>query len=580
MIGFSLKIDKESTEKIGMQKTDYNDFLQSYQNTSQNLFLFDDKVADSLITEDYTLYAIGTLVYKDRWRWESLEEIQNDLRKGVDLSEIMKNTHGQFCLIIHHNGTVKIVTDKMATFPIYMYDDSSTVHVSNIFLNIVRNNPVTLDYQAISEYLSFSYYFNAPLFNEIRLMDHGTIYHFSNDHTVTQYDNFLANLDFGKYKDLDEATEEAKDLLVRNFSFLGRNQEKYFVDLTGGMDSRLNSNILHNLGIKFEAGICGQQKVNEEKYAKQISEILGIKHHSNIKIRDMNLFLRYVDENFEISNGVPILLHSTELLNYYHNIKENFDLHIAGFAGSQIFDNFLPQLSLSRKIRSSNLMKKQFNFYNIFKDDIIRKQDFERRLSDKIYEWLDRLGTRDHDKAARYFTTTVYSKFYHGSVIGAHNTILPVYVPYLEADMVRLTLQCAPELIDHRLLERSLITHFNEEVSRVLTTHGFSANVNAIQKKSTIHTVKDLLRRFAYDIDWLYSLSEFIKKKFKPLIKFAELERDFWLDQIDNEWSEDMKIFELIDKNKLRTVLEREIYSSQLKAKILYVNRLLTEVNR
>jgi hypothetical protein len=578
MIGFNLRINKKSLDNTIVTHIAYEDFRKSNLNADQSLSLFEDTCQNTINIENYTLYVIGTLIYKESWGSRALIEIVNDIRKNIDLNEIMKNSHGQFCLIIFDNWKTLVVTDKLGTFPVYIYEDFHFIQVSNIFLNLVRNNPVTLDYQAISEYCSFDYCFNATFFNEIKILDHGSIFSFTRSVQQDVYHNFLEKINFGRYTNLNEATKKAKKILIHNFHFLKKNSEKCLVDLTGGLDSRLNASILKSLDVKFDAGICGEQVVDEGKISHKVSKLLGVKLHSDIKIRGLDSFLRLADENFEISNGIPIYLHSTELINYYHSIKDNFDLHISGFAGSQLFDNWLPRLSIiSNKLRASNLIKKSFQFKDIFKREIISERKYKANITKKIYASIDKLGTRLHDYAANYFTTTVYSKFYHGSLIGAHNTILPVYVPYLEADLVRLMIESSTTLKRNRLLERNLITQFNEQVSKVTTSHGFTSHVNAVNEKYSIQIVKDISRRIVYDFGSMHFLNSLFARKFQTPVKFAELQRDFWIDKIDNEWSQNMSVFAFIEKKKLSTILKRDAYGNKLKAKILYINKLIKE---
>lgn len=581
MHGFSLRLNKNSSKKIMLENISYDNFKQSGQKKDQTLFLFEDEEQKMVERNGCVIYTIGTLVYRDSWGHSAINEIMNDLEKDNSINEILKLAHGQFCLVIFKNNKVIIITDKLATFPIYIYEDSSFFHISNILLNIVRNYPVTFNYQAVSEYLNFDYCFDKPFFNEIKLLDHGMIYYIDRNVKKERYYDFLYGIEFDKYTDLDEATEKSKSILLKNFRFIENDKtDKIFIDLTGGLDTRLIASLLRSRGIEFQAGICGEQNINEEKIAKKISTIFGLDLFTSIKIEDKDVFEFYANKQFEISNGVPIYLHSTELLNYYQFIQDHFDIHISGFAGSQIFDNFLPQISfISKNIKPNNLIAKSFSYKDIFKNEILDEKNYNRNITTKIYGWLDRLGTRAHDHSANYFVTTTFSKFYHGSLLGLHNTILPVYVPYLEADLVRMLIECSIKLKHDRLLERSLITTFNEKISNIVTTHGYTSNVNSVRKESNAKKLKDVLRAISYDFKLLNDASRLISKKIKPTVNFAEIQRKFWIDEIQSQWTNDMNIFDFIDNKKLNIWLEKDNIGNQLKAKLLYLENLKDEIN-
>ena len=69
-----------------------------------------------------------------------------------------------------------------------------------------------------------------------------------------RYYDFLYGIDFDKYANLDEATEKAKSILLKNFRFIENDKkDKIFIDLTGGLDSRLIASLLCSRGVEFQA---------------------------------------------------------------------------------------------------------------------------------------------------------------------------------------------------------------------------------------------------------------------------------------------------------------------------------------
>lgn len=585
MIGFYLTIDKNAHSDVALSLSPSGP-LHFEALKYQGLHIFNDDRLQIVRSNGYAVCNIGTLIYRNNWHKRALELIFSDLIRGQTIEEILPNTRGQFCLVIHTDGKVLVITDKIGSFPIYKFEDEKSVQISNIFLLLARHNRVSINYQAIAEYLSFDYCFGDTYFNEITRLENATIYQFDPHPKKQVYDSFPSGFVFNKYSKLGEICGMVKDTLVQNLSFL-TSQDRVFADLTGGLDTRTIATTLKSMNLYFETGLCGEQVLNESRLASEVAETLHVKHHSNIKITDKDLFERTVNEHFEISSGVPILYHSSELVNYYRYIRQNFDVHITGFAGSQLFDQFLPRLSFfSSKLRPESILEKTYKCKDLINSKLLSESLYYERLVEKMHGLLQRIGSDIHEEVGCLFPVSTFNKYYHGTLAATHNALIPFYCPYLESNIIRLLSETSYKLKEDRAIQRALLSELNRAVSRIMTSHAYDASIEWKGTKAKLRRfkkrVRDFSRQMAYDLRFpvmiMHTVQRFRGKR-RPSIKLEEIHRAFWVDQVEREWSNDIAIFQVIDRKKMDKWLARDPYVSKLKAKILYLNRLIDECN-
>ncbi len=580
MIGFYLTVNKNANSRVKLLSRQYESPTDLDAPGEQGLHIFNDERSQIAQSNGYTTFNIGTVIYKNKWQKKALELIIRDLNNGKAVREIMPNTRGQFCLIVHTVRNVFVIIDKLGSFPVYIFEDNDTIQISNILLLLAKNNNVTVDYQAFAEYLSFDYCFDCTFFNEIELLDRGSIYQFTPTLKVQVYDDFLSGIVFNKYNNLDEICHLTTETLQHNLSFLNAN-DRIFVDITGGFDTRTNAVILASLGIDFESGICGEQVLGESELAEKVAHELGAKFHSRITISDKDTFERVLERHYPISAGVPILYHSTQMINYYEYIRRQFDIHITGFAGTQLFDQFLPRLSLlTSRLRPAALFEKAFKFKDIIRNNLMTQTSYCNALAEKTAKLLENINSDIHDEVACFLPLAIFNRYYHGTLAGAHNTLMPFYSPYLEGDIARLMIETSYKLKKNRTIQRALLTKLNRPVSLIMTSHGYNANLGSEGTRYPIKRskefVKNLARQMAYDAGFLLRIvrwAENLRGKIKPLVDPAEFQRPFWVNEVNNEWSDDMEIFELIDRGKLNKRLVGESDAPKLKAKTIMSKR-------
>jgi len=584
MIGFYLTLNKNTKTGIELLSWSYDSLTELSSPRRQGLYIFEDQCRQMVAANGYTLFNIGTLIYKNAWREKALESIIYDLNDGEVIQRVMASTRGQFCLIVHTTDNVYIVTDKLGSFPVYIFENDKTIQISNILLLLPKNNDVSINHQALAEYLSFSYCFDCTFFNEIRSLKMATIYRFGTERKIQVYDDIFSDVHFDKYTNLREVAGIAKETLRHNLSFLS-SDEKIFVDITGGFDSRTVATILRDMNISFETGICGEQILRESDLAKRVAESLGVKFHSDIKLRDINSFRQILEQHFKINTGVPTLYHSTELINYYEHIKQEFNIHITGFGGTELTKLTLPKLSFfSSKINKKSLIQKyDYTFKDIFVTAFLTKESYYDHLKRKIDNLLQTIGSDKHNEVANFLRLSTFTRFYAGSLIGTHNIIMPSYSPFLEGNYVRLMMETSYNLKDYHKIQRTILMELDSTVSSITTSHGYNSRIGSRWRIGKFRRSKDSVKSFSRRMIYQFGLFgtmkllEDVMSKIKPTTTVEESQRLFWVDEVDGNWSDDMEVFDLIDRNKLNKLLVSGQEGPKLKAKILYLNRIINE---
>jgi hypothetical protein len=117
-----------------------------------------------------------------------------------------------------------------------------------------------------------------------------------------------------------------------------------------------------------------------------------------------------------------------------------------------------------------------------------------------------------------------------------------------------------------------------------MTSHGFSANLNSNEterlSRKAKQVAKGLGRRMIYELGFPVKIMRGIQNVNRRLRQPTHLElihRSFWVDEVDSNWSDDMEIFEILDRVKFARQLAHDPYVPKLKAKVIYLNRLMNE---
>ncbi|NQT22684.1 MAG: hypothetical protein HQ579_04500 [Candidatus Omnitrophica bacterium] len=587
MIGFLLHIDSTSKNPIKMQSEDLDLIRTTTHIQDNSLFLFKNSVASSVELEGYSLYVVGTLIYKKNWNTKALELIAHDFANGMTTETVALNARGQYCLIIYRQGKVTIITDKLASFPIYKYEKGNTVKISNIFPLLAEKNNVTFNFYALAEFISHldGFSFDSTFFKEIEHLDGGTIYEFGDQATSKCYYDVLKGIEFDKYRDLDSTSNEIKEMLIENLSFF-RPKDRIFADLTGGFDSRVVVTILKANGTVFDAGICGDQTPHESQIARNVAYKMNVKFREDFRIDSYEKFKHTLELHHKISNGIPELYHSTELINYYTDIKKHYDMHITGFGGTELFtlDQQVVRLftDTNGEIDIDSYLRTCLKHIDVLKDEYMEEMSYYNILRLKLAEVVEKLKCRDSRFILTPITLSSYSRFFHGSLIGTHNCIVPHYSPYLEANIAKKIMEVSPFFKYAHAIQKNILSNINPEVAALITTHGYAANDSS---RNILNSLKSYAKKILKIIanknnllkNYMYFLRNYIKNKLKS--KVQDRDRLYWVKEMKGDYSDTMPIFELINKNKYKSAMRCHKHKNRFMARVVYLNKLMEKCN-
>jgi hypothetical protein len=586
MIGFYFTVQKDLSSVVKLQLESFDSFTKIPTPMKNRLYLFDDPHASMESFNGYTFYIVGTLIYKKRWNRRALKLVADDLVNGLTVEDIALNSKGQFCLIIHSSENVFIITDKLGSFPIYKYEKNDSLRMSNMLPLLAKRNDVTLAFQELAEFISLPDPFNyiTTFFKEVRHLRRATICQFPQKQTsrVSEkvYCDMFDNIEYNKYRNLNKVAEMAGETLMENLSFLGP-QDKIFADLTGGFDSRVSATILNHSNVKFVAGIMGKyipravygQTINEAKIAQKAAKALNVKFCNDFCIQSYEQFNNLVHEHYNIFNGVPQLYYSSDLIGYYENIKSNYDIHLTGMLGTQVMcrKNSLEGMTTDNRINVDGFIRKSFEYKSVISDKYITESQYYDNLHEKVIETVGTSLCDDPFSLLMLLVFDTYGRFHHGSAMGTHNCILPPYSPYIDADLLKVMFEASSSLKYFHNIQKHILAKFNSPAASVMTTHGYKASVSSelfskrfLRVKKVVKTIKNR------SIEHLKCLLRTDREDSIP---------KFWLRAVNENYFDNMKIFDIVDKVKLENVLwnSNDTSKNRLKAKIIYLNKIIEE---
>ena len=588
MIGFYFHFEYNKNDILKQCIIPYDSFIKLTEIEKNTLYLFESNSHTLLQKSQYTFYNIGTLIYKGEINKKALDLIYNDLL-GKNIKEIVNEFSGEFCLIVNIKKTISIITDKLGMFPIYKIETNKSVQISNIFTILCKLNKVSLNFQALSEFMSLredGYCIDSTFFNEIALINMSTIYEFNKKHSSFKYYDLFKDINLNSYKNFNEICEKTRNILSNNLKFL-LNQDKIFIDLTGGMDTRLNATILKDLGIDYTIGICGEQNEGESKLAKDVAKELKMKMVDYFRIKTANQFRDTLDDHFNLINGVPFLYHTTELINYYKEIQREFNIHIGGFGGTELFTQYYRPLDIvSKKFNVNKFLSKYYKYSDIFQDEYISSNDYYYNLQKKIYRYFDKIGSNKFNDVATPLNFFIYSRYYHGSIIGTHNCILPYYSPYFESDFVKFMIEVDYHKKEYHNIQSKIITDLNKTISLIMTTNGYTANFGKFNRRDFLSKqkiyLKDISRRFIFHSNITTNTFEHLHlllNSIKTQDVLEDSDRKFWNQYVMEQYSNDLEMFKIVNRKKFEDILKYHPSKNKYLAKIIYLEKLLKEFN-
>jgi len=587
LIGFSFTFNNSERSDIKLSFDSFDVLSKEQEESSNYLHLLDDKNASMLSSSGYTFYVIGTLVYKNKWNKSALDIVLSDLLNGENLSNIARDARGQYCLVVYSGNNVSVITDKLGSVPIYIYEKNGSVQISNIFPLLAEKNTVTLNLQGLAEFISARdpFCLDCTLFQEIKKLEPGTVYKFGKESEAVSYYNALENIAFNKYTDINEISDLTREMLADNLSFL-REEDKVFADITGGFDSRLGATLMKRNGIEYTGGICGDQILGETALAREVAQKLEIIFKEDCNTQDYGEFKEAVDMHYRISCGIPQVYHSSELINYYGRIAQAYKIHVTGFEGTELLSMHPEQIEeisdKNKKIDIYKYLKKRggyFKYIDVLNDGTISENDYYGALHKKITKLTGEMGSDNSGDVWGPLYFAIYSRNYHAPAIGTHNCIVPQYSPYFEASIAKLMFETQSNLKFEHKLQKDILSALDPSIASIMTTHGYTANMDSKNTSNALvnsskYFIKKAANTEGFLGDTMGLLKDYLNRK---QIAAAESERPYWVEEIVKNADEDMRIYDVVNKVKVGKFLKKCSDKNRFKAKLLYLNNIFEQ---
>jgi len=590
MIGFYLNVEIKPIANIKIHTITFEDFSDLRDLKNNCLYLFIDDYSDPIAqSEEINIYTVGAVIYRNEWGKRATNLILQDLITGYDIRYIVKELSGQFCLIISEKENVYIITDKLSSFPVYRTNNSKCTHISNILPCLLRHNNVSINPQSTSEYICFGYSLDSTFYNEINWLDEATIYKYGKENSEIKYENPYANIKFCRYRNPKEVANILTDILKNKMLFLDKN-DRIFVDMTGGFDTRTIAAILRNENYQFTGGICAdpfihiRDKFSDElKIARMVAEVLKVDFCDNFIIENYDSYLENLNIQNAITAGIPIPFSNVDYLNYFLRIKNDYSIHICGYVGTQGFDQEMKNLNLlSTKFDINPFFGKRYQYLNVFSDNFITQKDFQEAISIKFKSWLQEFGTDNFKHVAAYLSILGYSKGWHGTLLNTQTCILPVYAPFYDIDCIRVLLETDYNIKKRHIIQRHMINNINPDLSSIMTTHGYNANPYSTNfKQNVIIKCKDFIRPVIYQSNALIHLRHRLDKFINPAVDINEYGETFCEKYMNECYTNDMEIFSFVDRGKLEKQTDNmpKKYKQTLFARLLFINGMIDKYN-
>lgn len=575
----------------------------------------DDQFVDD--GQGNTILCIGVCIYKNSWNRDALTLLLKGLSSGQNVVDILKNTRGQFCLVIAHNNKFYVCTDRLGTVAVYMYRHGNDVEVSTFFLDLAKNNTVTPNMTWIAQLLSqdavYNEWYIGTLANEITLLDNGTVTEFGPEIKSNRYYDLphaISNSPQGS--DLNTIIDNTGKILVNNLNFLSAT-DRVHCDITGGFDTRtilailLNNHITPTLGNMIPSEGEHKHLQNIGSYSdlgisQKISDTIGIPLNRLTETEFSNVRDRFYRIAYELCHNLYVSYTWPRRLGYASYVKNTLkrDVFINGLYGTETLAQTIYNESLIKNLNPMEFFHAYFPYLDIMKDDVLTEKDYYSSL----YEAYTRAISGSHIETIGNTPTylfylldfkTAWSPRYFSSF----DAIIPAYSPYAEANFFELLVNVPNTMKRHYTIQRSIIDTLNPKLAEIDTSHGYPAS--RVTLRNFYRFIRILnpwepnlqyVSPFARPMNKIKRrVKDFLKtnKTFRGLailvFKRLHMDNDYWnfelsqfmstINQIGNG-KETMKVFRIVDRNKLEAAVKK---NPEILNRIIHLEKLLNDIS-
>ena len=441
-------------------------------------------------SEDIMLFAVGTVLYKRHNIEKSITELGNRISQGCQLSEIMDEIDGTFCLLIINKKKKRcfIITDAGGVINTYFVKRDNTIYLSSSMLALGKSFDVTPDKKSILLFLRTGMFFeDSTYFKEISVLRPASIYEIDfsgNMHQMkrTVYWSVPRNVD--DRINLKEASQDLKNAL---FNIIDRIPfEDSIFDFTGGYDSRFVVSFAYSLLKKkraINAFFFGPPSSREAQIVHKNCDELGIEYN-NYLLPDnwKEIYFDHIIESHKLSDGMISVFEYAPVLWALKQKRVKFNYSVLGLFG-EIYRGFTAKQEFfnSGKKKPANLCRFIF-FRNLavsFNDKILSKDILEvsKNIPVILYEIYRRTNsTIDKNSPNTLQLDNIYfshrMRRWGGRTLSTSNQIIQPICPLWFRKPLSICFSLTPKIKNRERLMKSIVQEISPEISYQKTISG------------------------------------------------------------------------------------------------------------
>ncbi len=469
--------------------SNYLDFYPEFNCNNYNIqFAYSNGRSSLFKKNDKFYFSLGTFIYNNKFNSDALKLFAEDLENGKKLEDILTEdgTRGQFCLILISKQAIKIITDKLGYYPIYIYRQNEKISISNSMLLLAKNNKTTLNYIGIAQYLSENYRHvtyaccDQNIFKEIEYLDPGSIYELKEKSVSKKnYFNLKDHLEIGKFNSFDEIVNTAEEILTNNLSFLKNVKGRIHSDITGGVDTRLVISILEKLGIDFNVGVqaiteykdfSNQGKFSELniidkiiKYKKLNFEVFSeTKYNQNPKLTDDITFLHSHKQTYNRRTG------------YFFDVKnKDTSILISGMSGTELMRlSYLDYFEKNDQLDLQSFLERYVELVDVMHNNLLNKKDYYDHLINFYKKNLDGVKFKKAKDLSSYIDYFAFYRTHFCRYLSLANSFVPFYTPYGDHSFARFMYQVSWDQKKKFKIQRKILSKLDPKLASFYSTRG------------------------------------------------------------------------------------------------------------
>jgi len=388
--------------------------------------------------------------------------------------QFVHKINGSFTLAIWNEELheLLLVNDRYGLRPIYYTKRDGYLLFGSEVKAILEDETFKkiVNKKSIADFFSFGYILgNKTFFQGIELLPPASIMTYSNDKvSIEQYWDFEFNEVYEDYP-IEYYIEKLSKLVLQAVERCMKGDHRIGIPLSGGLDSRTIAASIQKSHYPIHSFTFGKPNCYDVKYAKMISNKLGLIHHFfNFKPDDL---VSYAQKAVYLTDGMQNCIHAHRMQTY-NETRNVMDIALGGWIGDSTIalhgplddysEDCLENFKYIINPVSMDLVK------NLFNDDYIPviEQNFID-TQNNILQINDNLDIKLPSNNLQYFNLKIRQ---HRFTLMGHvlmRNSLEVRTPFSDYDFIDFNLNIPPVLKSDLYLYIKLILEMFPQLSNV-----------------------------------------------------------------------------------------------------------------